>query len=1122
MGANGYQTNDDTELTVTDVFNPSLKYTKGQQVDQTLIISEENYNNLVNLQEEGFRIIGNAPVEVSTFYVSRESDINDLTKEKIITVVYLYEYQESDESGTHFTPISEHHVVNIHLLFKSGVPEIGELTKPNTVLPGSTVGLKVPTVVPGAYEVLNSGWEIFTNPQNAMSHKNGQPYQNTSTPMYWYQNGYYVAYYAKTYLGKTYSNAVVFSVANYHDIADVMADSIHHMYIDHEDVDRAPKIYIDNETPAAPNADKSELDLLKDLYDLTLNEVTYDSEHNPQPIGGDGKLKNHSGVNTSMIGAAKGLEFILQSDVSPKAYTDWTPIGDDEEHCFDGTLHGDGYTISGLTNSLFNDLCGEVYNLGVTGSFTSAGLVNTGKGYVENCWVMSSAPTVDSNVKAVFGNPTDDKGTQVVNCYYPVSNAYSETEHARGNARKMTEEAFQNGEVTYDLNGFYLQKRYADNKPLTSGTKYNYFAVNGDGSLATEPTTAYYNSDYAIYPLDEDKEKIYGYVENRYADGDFIYAGGSVPETTNERLYNSVETGQRYYPIWPDDYLFFGQMLTYGHVNNRPYQDEPSHINKSGGRLTTVPTSVNRVYRAPAYFQSKEMGVAHYNPYAIFAAETADKSKEIYPNMTAIDFTGCNGDLAGGFKEGLQSDGKFFPPLLDDDGLTHFGNIDLTRNLLAYVPAATDNDADAESKTNDVVTSYLKDNTYKETNATYRTVAAYDLSQIKGHAVVKTGDDYVAHGSHLLVDKNDFNAPIAYDFDSSSRMWYQRVPDTYVDLTKGWEGISLPFSAELVTTQNKGEITHFYENSKFVDETTKTKVGHEYWLREFKGNVTAPNGEGIATGDFNYPMAGTDGDKEVTNTFLWDYYYKYSGAARQDQNTDTYQQEYYADTRSYSNYAFTKVAKPYIIGFPGVTYYEFDLSGQFVPANTKDGVAELRQQTITFASETGISVAVSDDEIANAKVKEGDYTFCPTYLGKSVPAGTFLLKADGSSYEKQELAATTVPFRPYFTYQPSGARENKVRALAFNRSQKNIGVEDRDPSEGAVGLLNVYAKKGRIVVESTLDAAVDVRIVTTGGNALQTFTIQPGETIKTRVSSTGVYIVTASNGQTKKLRVEAR
>lgn len=109
-------------------------YKVGDTVPQNLLINAEAFDKLVNKQA-GFIIHGTAPEETATLYVSRESDINDLQKEKIITVIYLYEYQESDESGNNITPISERHIINLHINFESGVPEIGVLQKPNTVLP---------------------------------------------------------------------------------------------------------------------------------------------------------------------------------------------------------------------------------------------------------------------------------------------------------------------------------------------------------------------------------------------------------------------------------------------------------------------------------------------------------------------------------------------------------------------------------------------------------------------------------------------------------------------------------------------------------------------------------------------------------------------------------------------------------------------------------------------------------------------------------------------------------------------------------------------------------------------------------------------------------------------------
>ncbi|MBO4736615.1 MAG: hypothetical protein J5614_09520, partial [Paludibacteraceae bacterium] len=52
-------------------------------------------------------------------------------------------------------------------------------------------------------------------------------------------------------------------------VLGLMNDKDHHMYVDHPGAIRNPKIYIDNrDCISDPN--KSELDLLKDLYDLSL------------------------------------------------------------------------------------------------------------------------------------------------------------------------------------------------------------------------------------------------------------------------------------------------------------------------------------------------------------------------------------------------------------------------------------------------------------------------------------------------------------------------------------------------------------------------------------------------------------------------------------------------------------------------------------------------------------------------------------------------------------------------------------------------------------------------------------------------------------------------------------
>ena len=139
-----------------------------------------------------------------------------------------------------------------------------------------------------------------------------------------------------------------------------------------------------------------------------------------------------------------------------------------------------------------------------------------------------------------------------------------------------------------------------------------------------------------------------------------------------------------------------------------------------------------------------------------------------------------------------------------------------------------------------------------------------------------------------------------------------------------------------MTTQDKGEITHFYSGSRTI-EGSDAKIGHEYWLREYigeKAGTTVTNG--IFTAAFNYPNSAGDA-KNVTNTFLWDYYY--SKNTQLDKNTDTYQ-TYYSEARNMPQYPLLATAKPYIIGFPGKTYYEFDLSGEFVARNTAETAPE--------------------------------------------------------------------------------------------------------------------------------------------------------------------------------------
>lgn len=1050
-----------------------------------LVISSDNYNALANYQTD-FSIHGIAPTETSTLYVSRFSDIFDLSKEKIITVVYEYNYEESDASGTHVTPVSERHVVNIHVLFKSGIPTVEDIKAPQIVLPGTFVGVREPHVTPGAYEVTGGGWKLFEKSSEAESHINGIEYTPTADPLYWYQDGYYLAYYAKTYLGETYSNTVQVSVANYHDLTKVMEDTDHHYYVDNKNVKRKSKIYITDATDGATQ--------LKQFFDLTVN--------NGSPAVLDSHVEN-----------CQNLEFFLHTNVNHTGT--WTPIGD-ENHCFAGNFHGDGYHIDGLDHSLFGHLCGNVYNLGVTGSFTSAGVADTGGGFVENCWINTTG-TPANGVKAVFGTPTAE-GFKRVNCYYPITLAYNAESDGHGMARPMPEAAFYNGTVAYDLNGFYLFKRYNDHDvPSSSPAEYKYYTIKTDGTLS-DLQTSYYatNAEYSSSGY----TTVYGnggYVEDRYADGDFRYADGVIPESEDERTLVDADGNSHFYPIWPDDYFYFGQMLTYNWNNQRPHEDVPSHIVKNSGRLSNTDES-NRVYRAPAYYQSKVMDVAHFNPAVNLVAYSKPQSSNdtnlhpAYPNMTAIDFAGHNdtewtlGRVGSANPSGVD---LFYRPLLDENGLTSIINRDETNNLLVYAPAA-----DGNAQTYGVLTTYFTEPAYSDyynNNDSYRSVAAAPYWTVFGHLVQS---DLTATSDQLLVDKEAYNCPISYQFVNDKRMWHQRLPDLFVDLTKGWEGISLPFTAELVSTQQKGEITHFYSGSRTI-EGSEAKIGHEYWLREYKGINTESSGlpAGVISATFNYPDAAGD-TKTVGNKFLWDYYY--SKNTRLDKNTDTYQ-TYYSEARNMPQYPLLTTAKPYIIGFPGKTYYEFDLSGEWTAKNTATTApAQLSKQSISFVSVPNITIAVSDDEL-NA-VSKNDYNFMPNYMSKKV-SNAFLMNGEGSSFNKVETG-TTVPFRPYFVAAPAqnGApRRSAAESIIFDSNESSFAIGN-DPSDELAGELTFSTKPRKLITTSSLRQPADVHIYNVSGVAISTFTIQPGETVETDITVSGVYIIRAANGRyTKKL-----
>ena len=138
---------------------------------------------------------------------------------------------------------------------------------------------------------------------------------------------------------------------------------------------------------------------------------------------------------------------------------------------------------------------------------------------------------------------------------------------------------------------------------------------------------------------------------------------------------------------------------------------------------------------------------------------------------------------------------------------------------------------------------------------------------------------------------------------------------------------------------------------------------------------------------------------------------------QKDANTDIYQTRY-KEGRTMTGYQLLSTATPYMIGFPGKTFYEFDLSGEFVAKNTATTApAQLDKQTISFVSDAGITIGVSDDELE--EVTKNGYSFMPNYMSKKVEG--YLMNQDGNSFfATPEGGSAATPFRSYFVTEASG------------------------------------------------------------------------------------------------------
>ena len=224
---------------------------------------------------------------------------------------------------------------------------------------------------------------------------------------------------------------------------------------------------------------------------------------------------------------------------------------------------------------------------------------------------------------------------------------------------------------------------------------------------------------------------------------------------------------------------------------------------------------------------------------------------------------------------------------------------------------------------------------------------------------------------------------------------------------------------------------------------------------------------------------------------MWDYYYKNAEVHDQkDKNSDFYQ-TYYNGTHTYTGYPLLSAAKPYIIGLPGQTYYEFDLSGNFIAKNTAVAIDKLGKQSVSGTT------------------KNYTLSFKPSYMNTSLAAGTnnYTLDADGDSYDKVPTTgdATKVSaFRPYFTATATAKPSQSPKRILLGGDQGSL---EGELQSGLNGDLEIYSKDRKIITTSHLKEATTISIISVSGVTIANYVLMPGETKETPIHVDGVYIV---------------
>ncbi len=298
------------------------------------------------------------------------------------------------------------------------------------------------------------------------------------------------------------------------------------------------------------------------------------NESDAQPriyIGDEADLKAFSEfVSTNKYHGANAQFILLNNLTIPSGY-----VAPNE---FAGTLHGDGYVITG--GKLFKKNSGNIYNLG----YVNGKIADNNAGKYHCCFESDGFKVYDIDGNPVSGYTADDfKYGKVA---YDL-NQYNMKKAANDDSYTYVEDYYRNGDFQY--------ARIADETlDITSGITY----LRVGNAVAGNQSIPYYGlKDYTAHNMEHTAD---------------IRSKGDHCEPLFEK--NDI-----------NDYRFFGQDL----------QAEPE-LYPSTITSHKVSAALNRVWRTDGYYGNKQVGKFYYN-----AAIYNDTYKDTYvldPRITAVNF----------------------------------------------------------------------------------------------------------------------------------------------------------------------------------------------------------------------------------------------------------------------------------------------------------------------------------------------------------------------------------------------------------------------------------------------------------------------------------------------------